>query len=61
MLVVLVHWINIALILAGVIGIAYIVARQAGVVVPPFMIQIFWIVLAVAIGVAAISFLARYI
>lgn len=56
-----VHYIIIAMIVAGVIGIAFVVARQAGVVVPAFIIQILWILLAVVIGVMAISFLAQYL
>lgn len=56
-----VHYIVIAMIIAGVIGIAFVVARQAGVVVPAFIVQILWIILAVVIGVMAISFLAQYL
>lgn len=57
----IVHWVIIALVIAGVIGIAYVVAQQAGVAIPPFIVKIFWIVLAVVIGVVAISFLAQYL
>jgi hypothetical protein len=58
---VIVHWVIIVLVLAGVIGIAYVVAQQAGIVIPPFIARIFWIVLAVVIGVIAINFLAQYL
>lgn len=51
----------IILVLAGIIGIVYVVAQQAGIAVPPFIVRIFWIVLAVVIGVVAITFLAQYL
>jgi hypothetical protein len=51
----------IAIIIAGVVGIAIVVARAAGVNVPPWAIQIFWIVIAVLVGVVAIKFLASLI
>lgn len=57
----IVHWLIIALIVAGCIGIAFVVMRQAGIVVPPFIITIFWIVLAVFVGVIAIKFLVSLI
>ena len=57
----LVRWIVIILVLAGIIGIVYVVAQQAGIAVPPFIVRIFWIVLAVVIGVVAITFLAQYL
>jgi hypothetical protein len=57
----LVRWIVVILVLAGVIGIAYVVAQQAGIAIPPFLVRIFWIVVAVVVGVVAITFLARYL
>lgn len=57
----IVHYVIISIIIAGVIGIGFIVARQAGIVIPPFVIQILWIILAVVIGVMAISFIAQYL
>lgn len=53
----IVQWLIIALIVAGCIGIAFVVMKQAGITVPPFIITIFWIVLAVFVGVIAIKFL----
>ena len=58
---VIVHWVIVALVIAGVVGIAYVVAQQAGISIPPFIVKIFWIVLAVVIGVVAITFLAQYL
>lgn len=57
----IVHYVIIAIIIAGVIGIGFIVARQAGIVVPAFIVQILWIIMAVVIGVMAISFIAQYL
>jgi len=54
----LIHWVLIAIVLAGIIGIALVVIRQAGVAIPGWVIQIFWIVLAVVVAVIAIRFLA---
>ena len=51
------HWLVIAIIVAGIIGIALVVARQAGIAIPPFVVTILWIILAVLVGVVAIKFL----
>lgn len=53
----LIHWLIVAIVVAGCIGIAFVVAKQAGITIPPFIITILWIVLAVVIGVVAIKFL----
>lgn len=55
----LVQWIIIAIVIAGIIGVAMVVAKQAGIVIPGFIVTIFWIVLAVFVGVIAIKFLAQ--
>lgn len=54
----IVQWVIILIVLAGVIGVAFIVTRQAGITIPPFVIQIFWVLLACIIGVVAIRYLA---
>lgn len=54
---VLVQWIVIAIVIAGVIGIALIVARQAGIAIPAWIFQIFWIVLACVVGIVAIRYI----
>lgn len=54
---VLVQWIVIAIVIAGVIGIALIVARQAGIAIPSWIFQIFWIVLACVVGIVAIRYI----
>jgi uncharacterized protein (DUF983 family) len=51
------QWLIIALVVAGIIGIFLVVSRQAGINVPPWLINILWIVLAVFCGVIAIRFL----
>jgi hypothetical protein len=55
------HWIVILIVVGGIIGIGFIIIRQAGINIPPFVIQIFWIVLACVVGVIAIKFLAGYL
>lgn len=54
----LVQWVIIAVVIVGVIGIALVVARQAGVTIPSFVITILWIVFACVIGIIAIRFIA---
>lgn len=46
------------IVIAGIIGIVLVVTKQMGVAIPPFIITICWILLAVVIGVIAIKFLA---
>jgi len=55
----LVQWIIIAIVIAGIIGVAMVVAKQAGIVIPGFIVTIGWIVLCVFIWVIAIKFLAQ--
>jgi hypothetical protein len=50
-------WMIILIVVAGVIGVAIIIARAAGVSVPPYIIQIGWVVIAVCIGIVAIRFI----
>jgi hypothetical protein len=47
----------VAIVIAGAIGIVGVVARQADMGVPAFVSQVFWIVLAVVLGVCAVRFL----
>ncbi len=54
----LIQWIVIAIVLAGVIGIAMIAIKAAGIDIPGWVIQILWIVLVVIVAVVAIKFLA---
>ncbi|MFA5376338.1 MAG: hypothetical protein WC455_11390 [Dehalococcoidia bacterium] len=56
-----IQWIIIAIVVAGVVGIAMVVSKQAGIVIPAFIVTIFWIVLAVVVGVIAIKFLASMV
>ncbi len=57
----LIQWIIIAIVFAGIVGIALVVIRQAGIAIPGWVIQILWIVLAVVVAVVAIKFLAGLI
>ena len=50
-------WIILAIVAAGIIGIALIAIRAAGLDIPPWVIQILWIVLVVLVAVVAIRFL----
>jgi hypothetical protein len=55
------HWLIIAIVIAGIIGIALVVARYAGITVPPFIFTVMWIILAVVVGVVAIKFLMQMV
>lgn len=44
-------------VLAGIVGIVIVILKQVGVTIPPFIVAIFWIVLAVVVGVLAIKFI----
>jgi len=57
----LIQWIVIVIVIAGIIGIALVVVRQAGISIPGWVVQILWIVLAVVVAVVAIKFLAGLI
>ena len=46
------------IVIAGVIGIVLVITKQMGVSIPPFIITVLWIVLAVIIGIVAIKFIA---
>lgn len=45
------------IILAGIVAIVYIALRQFGITIPPFVVQIFWVVICVVLAVIAIRFL----
>ncbi len=57
----LIQWVIVAVVLAGIIGIAMVVVRQTGIGVPDWVFQILWIVLVVVVAVVAIRFLAGMI
>ena len=50
-------WAVWLIIVAGLIGIVLIVIRAAGLVVPGWVVQILWVLLAVIVGVLAIKIL----
>ncbi len=45
------------IVLIGAIGILYVVLRQTGVQIPPFVVQIFWIVVVCFVAIFAIRLL----
>lgn len=51
------YWLILAIVVAGLIAIAVVVLKQLGVSFPPWVIQIFWIVLTVIVGVVALKIL----
>jgi hypothetical protein len=51
----LVSWLIIGLVIAGAIAIFWVILKQLNVNVPPFIVTIFWIVVAVLVGVIAIK------
>lgn len=53
-----VHWAIIAIVIAGVIGIVFVAAKQAGVAIPGFVITIFWILVCCIVAIVAIKLLA---
>lgn len=53
------YWVKAIMIIAGVLGVLYVILRQCNVQIPPFIVQIFWIVLAVVIGCLAVTLLMR--
>ena len=50
-----------AVVIAGAIGILYVVMKVAGIVIPAFVITILWIVLVVVVAVVAIKYIASLI
>lgn len=54
----IIQLIIVCMVIAGAIGILYVVMRQAGVAIPGWAVQIFWIVLVVIVGVVAVKLLA---
>lgn len=54
----LLSWIIIAILVAGAVAVLVVVLKQFGVAIPPFVVTIFWILVAVVIGVVAVKFIA---
>lgn len=55
----LVYWAKIIILIGAIIGIVYVILRQMGVAIPPFLITVLWIVLAAIVGLVAINFIAQ--
>lgn len=46
------------MVIAGIVGVVFVVIRQAGITIPPFVLTILWIIFAVVLGVVAIKVLS---
>lgn len=53
----LVHWIVIAIVVVAVVAIFYVAMKAMGMQPPPWVIQIFWIVVIAVVAIVAIKFL----
>lgn len=53
----IIQWVILAVIIAGVVGIAIIAFRQMGVSPPQWALQILWIVVVVIVAIVAIKFI----
>jgi len=51
----LVSWLIIGLVIAGAIAVFWVILKQLNITVPAFIVTIFWIVVAVLVGVIAIK------
>lgn len=45
------------IVIAAVVAIMYVALRQFGIAIPPWVIQIFWIVVVAVVAIVAIKFL----
>ncbi len=50
----LVHLVIVAIIVCGVVAVGVIVIRAMGLNIPAWVVQIFWVVVAVVVGILAI-------
>ena len=53
------YYIKVAVIIAACVGVLYVVLGVFGVTVPPFLVTIFWILVAAFVAIVAINFLIR--
>lgn len=53
------YWVICAIVIAAVIAIGIVVTRQMGISIPPWIVSIFWIIVAAAVGIVAIRFLLQ--
>lgn len=54
----LVHWAVLIILGAAIVAISAVVVKAMGLQVPSWIITVLWIVLAAAVGIAAIKFVA---
>lgn len=45
------------IVIAAVVGVMYVALQQFGVSIPPFVVKIFWIVIAAIVAILAIRFI----
>jgi hypothetical protein len=48
-----IQWVMLIIAVAGVIAILYIALRQLGITIPPWLIQVFWVVVVVVVCMGA--------
>lgn len=51
----LLHWIILIMVVAGAVAILYIVLRRLGITIPDWVVSIFWVIVVVIVGVAAVK------
>lgn len=54
-----IQWAIIIVVVAAVVALVCVGLRQFGITIPPFIIQVIWIVIAAVIIIAAILFVAK--
>lgn len=53
----LVHFLVILIIVAAVCAVVYVILKAMGIAIPPWVLQVFAIILAAAVGIIAIKLL----
>lgn len=53
------NWAIFIIVVAGIVGIVFVVTKQMGIPIPDFFVKILWIILAAVIGIIAIKFLVQ--
>ncbi|CEF48303.1 unnamed protein product [uncultured bacterium] len=52
----LVQLLVLIIVVGGAIAITYIILQQMGIAIPDWLVRIFWVIVAVVIGIFAIQF-----
>lgn len=53
-------WAILAVVIAALVGIVLVAVRAAGVGIPPWVIQVFWIVVIAVVCILAIKFVVQF-